>query len=549
MSRPVIVCVDDDPVALAVVERELTKRYGVDYELRSATSGESAKTLIRSIVAEGRDLALVIADAAMPQTTGIDVLSDTQQVSPSTRRALLVTQGRRPMPAAVLHAATLGAIHSWLVKPTAAGLIEEFHHSVTDALYAWSSEKRPFELVRVVGVAWSPRTHEIRDMLARNRVPFGYHDVASEEGRRVLHEFGVSSDQLPVVAIGDSEVLVQPSTSALATALGGETRPRRALYDVVVIGAGPGGLAAAVSASSEGLRTLVLEPEAIGGQAGTSSLIRNYLGFPMGISGADLALRAFHQALLFGTEFVFANRAVGLRVEASERFVTLSEAGEVRARSVVIACGVSWRRLEIPSVQARIGAGVYYGAATTEAEALAGRNVCVVGGGNSAGQAALKLAQHAKQVTILVRGPSLADSMSDYLVRELERASGVDLRFDTEVVSCRGQAGLEALVVRDINSGDEEALTSSALFVMIGAEPTTDWLPSSIARDRWGYILTGADVDGVNADMSPSLFETSVPRVFGVGDVRHGSTKRVASAVGEGSVCIRFVLEQLAVIS
>jgi thioredoxin reductase (NADPH) len=547
MSRPVIVCVDNDPTALALVEHELSKRYGVDYEIRSETSAETARELIRSLVAEECDLALVIVDASTSETTGTGLLADARAVSPSTRRALLVMPGYRPIPAAVLHAATLGTIHCWLVKPIATGLVEEFHHSVTDALYGWSSEQRPFELVRVVGAAWSRRTHEIRDLLARNRVPFGFYDVASDEGQQMLHEFGVSSDRLPVVAIGDRDVLVQPSFNALAAALGGETRPRSTLYDVVVVGAGPAGLAAAVSASSEGLRTVVLEPEAIGGQAGTSSLIRNYLGFPMGISGAELALRAFHQAMLFGTEFVFANLAVGLAVDGDERVVTLSEGGEVRGRSVVIASGASWRRLGIPSVEARIGAGVYYGAATTEAEAMAGLDVCVVGGGNSAGQAALKLAQHAKHVTMLVRGPTLAESMSDYLVRELERAPDIDVRFNTAVVGCHGDPSLEALELRDITSGADKLLATRALFVLIGAVPATDWLPPSIMRDRWGYVLTGADVERANT-RSLSLFETAVPRVFGVGDVRYGSTKRVASAVGEGSVCIRFVHEQLAAI-
>jgi thioredoxin reductase (NADPH) len=544
-----IVCVDDDPIALGQVEHELTKRYGADYELRLATSGASAVALVQSLASERRELALVIVDEAMPDSTGIDVLTQTRLLCPGTQRALLVGAWDRPMQGSVLRAATLGVIDCWLVKPTAVGLIEEFHHSVAAALYSWSRLNRPFEWVRMVGAAWSPQSYVIRDLLARNRVPFGFYDAASEDGQRVLDEVGASADRLPVLVIGEGEVLVQPSFATLASALGGQTRPRSASYDVVVIGAGPAGLAAAVYAASEGLSTLVVEREAIGGQAGTSSLIRNYLGFPLGISGAELALRAFHQAILFGVEFVFANRVVGLAPDRDELVIALSDGGEAHGRSVVIACGVNYRRLGIPELERRIGAGVYYGAATTEAEAMTGLDVCVVGGGNSAGQAALKLAQHAKHVAVLVRGPSLAESMSEYLIRDLERTPNIDVRFNVEVVDGEVEPRLETLTVRDLVSGNDEIVATSALFVLIGAEPTTDWLPLALRKDRWGYLLTGADAypsAAPEGTPTPTQFETTIPGVYAVGDVRHGSTKRVAAAVAEGSVCIRLVHQHLA---
>jgi thioredoxin reductase (NADPH) len=546
VARPVIVAVCRDPDVLAEVEHELEKRYAIDYELRFGGDRDAGVELLRTLAAEQRAVALVIAGEGLGEASSMDVFTAARATFPSARRALLVTAWDRPVQASVLRAATQGSIDVWLVRPTAAGLIEEFHHGVADALYSWSSVNRPFELVRLVGAASSRRSHELHDLLARNRVPFGYYDVASADARRLLEEWGVSGDRLPVLAIGERNVLVQPSLAALAGALGAETRPRLGRYDLVVIGAGPAGLAAAVSAASEGLATLVLEREAIGGQAGTSSWIRNYLGFPMGISGSELALRAFHQSLLFGVEFVFANPAVGLDVGGPEQVISLADGGEVRSRSVVIASGMRYRRLGVPELEARIGVGVYYGAATTEAQAVAGLDVCVVGGGNSAGQAALKLAQHARHVTVLVRGSSLAESMSNYLIRDLERAPQVEVRFNVEVVGGEGEPMLRTITLCDVTSGDEETVPTSALFVLIGGEPATDWMPPSITLDRWGYILTGADVERPSGTAKPTQFETAVPSVYAVGDVRHGSTKRVASAVGEGSECIRQVYQQRA---
>jgi thioredoxin reductase (NADPH) len=398
-----------------------------------------------------------------------------------------------------------------------------------------------------VGAPWSSESHAVRDLLARNGISFGDYDAASAEGRALLEETGADPGRLPVLAMSDGQVLVQPSVGALAQALGVATRPDSGGYDVVVIGAGPAGLAAAVYAASEGLRTLVLEREALGGQAGTSSLIRNYLGFPMGLSGTEFAVRAFQQAMLFGVDFVFANGATAIGVNGGLA-VRLVEGDDVPTRVVVLATGVSYRRLGIPALEHRIGAGVYYGAAVSEAEALAGLDVAIVGGGNSAGQAAMHLAQRARRVHLLVRGPSLAASMSDYLVRGLARASNVELHLHAEVVDGSGAGSLDALTVRDVRTGVERSIAARALFVLIGAEPTTGWLPPEIARDGWGYVLTGAEVDAGAERVGKAArpFETSLAGVFAVGDVRHGSTKRVASAVGEGSACISFVHERLA---
>jgi thioredoxin reductase (NADPH) len=546
MARPVIVAVCSDPEALADVKHELSKRYGVDYELRFGGDRAAGVELLRTLAAEQRDVALAIAGEGLGEASGMEVLTEARATTSGARRALLVGTWDRPVQSSVLRAATRGFIDLWLVRPTAAGLIEEFHHGVGEALYSWSSVNRPFEWVRLVGAALSRRSHEIHDLLARNRVPFGYYDVANADGRRLLEDWGVPSDRLPVVSIGDRDVLVQPSLGALARALGAETRPRLGLYDVVVIGAGPAGLAAAVSAAAEGLHTVVLEREAIGGQAGTSSWIRNYLGFPMGISGAELALRAFHQSLLFGVEFVFANPAVGLDIGGCERVISLADGAEVRGRSVVIASGMRYRRLGVPDLEERIGLGVFYGAATTEAQAVAGLDVCVVGGGNSAGQAALKLAQHAKRVSLLVREPSLAESMSHYLIRDLERTPAIAVRSNVEVVDADGETTLRKITLRDLTSGHEETVPTSAVFVLIGGEPATEWLPPSVTLDRWGCILTGADAERPTATTKPTEFETAVPSVYAVGDVRHGSTRRVAAAVGEGSECIRLLYQQRA---
>ena len=545
MDRPVLMAVDDEPAVLWLVQQELYKRYGTDYDVRGLTSPEEAVRDLAAVPA-GAEVALVLADQWMPGLTGVEFLDRVRTLHPEAKRAVLITWGDRST-APVLSASVLRQI-DWIPKPWRPG-DEHFHQAIGQWLYEWALPHRPrFVAARIVGERWSARSHELRDLLSRSSVAFDFLDVSSEEGRALLSEVGVDEEALPVVVLFDGRVLRSPSGVEIAGALGMRTRPDPRPYDVTVVGASPAGLAAAVYDASEGLRTAVLEAEAIGGQAGTSSMIRNYLGFPRGIAGADLAQRAYEQAWLLGAEFVYGPRAVGLRADGARRVVSLSDGSAFISRAVVLATGVTYRRLGVPSLDSLIGAGVFYGAAAPEAQAMAGEAVYVVGGANSAGQAALHLARYARQVTILVRGASLAATMSDYLVREIDAAANITVRHGAEAVGGGGGEGrLTHLVLRDRGSGDTETMPAAGLFVLIGAEPHTQWLPDVIDRDDAGYVLTGADRRGgaTSTGGETRMFETSLPGVFAVGDVRHGSVKRVASAVGEGAVAIRMVHDHL----
>ena len=547
MAKPVLVLVDDEDDSRQALARELESRYGAHYRIVSSPSPESALARLTGFRDEDVAVPLVLADHWMPGMTGTEFLTRVKDVIPTARRGLLIAWGDPSTTGPILEALALGQMEFYLPKPVWSP-DEQFHRAITESLDEWWREQGGrFEAVTVIGEEPSVRTHEIRDILARNSVPFGFYRSDSAEGRQALARLGVDQPAGPVVALFNRIVLVDPGNAEVAEALGVDVRPARSAYDLIIVGAGPAGLAAAVYAASEGLATVLLELEAFGGQAGTSSRIRNYLGFPRGISGADLAWRAYEQAWTFGTHFIYGNPATSLAAEEDLHVVGLKDGSQVRSRAVIIATGVSYRRLGITELESLAGAGVFYGASTIEAQAVAGKPVFVVGGGNSAGQAALHLAKYAEQVTLLVRSQSLAASMSDYLTREIDNAANVHVRYRSEVAGAGGDGRLEHLLVLDRDSGRTESLPAAGLFILIGAQPFTGWLPGAIARDQWGFILTGPDAaPHWPLPRAPFPFETTTPGVFAVGDVRHGSVKRVASAVGEGSIAIRLVHDYLA---
>jgi len=547
MAKPVLVVVDGESASLHALTAELESRYGVHYQVVSGSSAEVALARLAELKAAGAEVPLVLADEWLPGMTGTQLLARVREYFPTARRALLIYWRDRSKAAPFLEAAARGWVDFYLAKPGWSP-DEQFHRVVTGSLEEWWRERGVRgEAVTVIGDDPSARVHEIRDVLARNSVPFGFYPSDSQEGRAALQRLGVSEPAGPVLSLYAGVVLVDPTNAEVAEALGLDVRPPRRTYDVVIVGAGPAGLAAAVYGASEGLRTALLEREAFGGQAGTSSRIRNYLGFPGGVSGVELAQRAYQQAWVFGTDNVYGNPATSLAKDRDLLVVGLEDGSEIRSRAVVIATGVSYRRLGVPELEALVGAGVFYGAGTIEAQAVAGKPAFVVGGGNSAGQAALHLAKYAQQVTILVRSPSLAASMSDYLIRQIEAAPNVDVRYRCEVAGGEGSRHLEQLLLRNRDSGETELMPAAGLFVLIGAQPLTGWLPEAIRRDQWGFVLTGADTgEHWPLQRAAFLLETTTPGVFAAGDVRHGSVKRVASAVGDGSIAIRLIHDYLA---
>jgi len=549
MAKPVLVVVDDEDACLQALTLELESRYGAHYRVVSGSSAEVALARLAELKAAGADVPLVLTDQRMPGMDGTQLLARVRQFFPTARRGLLVTWRDMAAPAPFLEAAALGWLEFYLMKPTWSP-DEQFHRVITGSLEEWWREQGGRSggvMVTLIGDEPSARVHELRDVLARGNVAFRFYPSDSPEGQAALRRLGVSEPAGPVVSLDTGVVLVDPAFAEIAEALGLEVRPAGQVYDVVIVGAGPAGLAAAVYAASEGLRTALLEREAFGGQAGTSSRIRNYLGFPDGVSGAELAQRAYQQAWAFGTGFVYGNPATSLGQDRDLLVVGLEDGSQARARAVVIASGVSYRRLGVPELEALAGAGVFYGAGTIEAQAVAGKPAFVVGGGNSAGQAALHLAKYAQQVTILIRSKSLAASMSDYLIRQIQAAPNVDVRYRCEVAGGGGSGHLDQLLLRDRDSGQTELVPAAGLFVLIGAQPFTDWLPEAIKRDQWGFILTGPDTGQDWPLQRPAfLLETTLPGVFAVGDVRHGSMKRVAAAVGDGSTVIRLIHDYLA---
>jgi thioredoxin reductase (NADPH) len=551
MDKPILFLVAHERSLLDALNDDLSRRFGNDCRIVCEQTPAEGLAALKALAEESRPVALLIADQRMPSMTGVDFLVQAHALVPSAKRILLVerdyTQANPSVPAM-----TLGQIDYHLVKPWVPE--QGLYPAVSEFLAAWAASREPsFKMFRIVGTSQSARAHQIRDLLARLGMPYGFSDADSETGRQLLSEAGEDGSRLPVVVRHDGRVLIEPSDAEVIEAFGGGTKLGTEVYDLAIIGAGPAGLTAAVYAASEGLSTVVLEKNVSGGQAGTSSRIRNFPGFTWGIGGHDLAYRACEQAWLFGANLVFAQQVTHLRANGSHHLARVADGQEVTARGVILATGVSWRRLGIPHLEALIGAGVFYGAAGSEAQAMQGRDVCIVGAGNSAGQAATHLAKYAASVTMLVRGDSLAPSMSEYLITELGQLPSVTVRPGVEVIDGAGNGRLEEITIRDRASGRTERLSTSALFVLIGADPHTDWLDGCVERDQQGYILAGNDLmrngklpNGWPLSRPPFHLETSLPGVFTAGDVRYGSVKRVASAVGEGSVAVQLLQRYLA---
>jgi thioredoxin reductase (NADPH) len=546
---PVILAVDDDPDVVALIGAELEDRYGRAYQVLTARAVTTAEKLLEELHQSGERVALVLSDQWLPDGTGCELLGRVTELFPNARRLLLISWGEWAVDATaqpLRRGIGLGQIDYYVLKPWRTA-DELFHRTVTEFLHEWvGSDASLSRELTVVADAGNARASELRSLLTRNRVPFVFHTTTSAEGRRILTEVQQPEAEAPIVLQRNGRLLVDPSNIDIANAYGASTTlPASREFDVTVVGAGPSGLAAAVYAASEGLRTLVVERETIGGQAGSSSRIRNYLGFQRGITGADLAQRAHQQAWVFGTTFVQMCEALSLRSDGDRLYLSSSNCPEVPTGVVVLAMGVSYRRLGIAALDELIGRSVFYGASASEAERFSGRSVFVVGGGNSAGQAAVHLARYARRVTILVRRATLTETMSRYLIDEIEGQLNIEVRYETEIFDGRGDGALETLSLRHKITGSHEVVSADAVFILIGAQPHTAWLPTEIARDRYGFVVTGPENDLWPLERPPFMFESSMPGVFAVGDVRSGSVKRVASAAGEGSVAIQQVHQYL----
>jgi thioredoxin reductase (NADPH) len=543
--RPAIVAVDDEAVVLSAIARDLRSGFGERYRIVRANSGEEGLEVLRELLRRGDQVALLLADQRMPGLTGTDYLVRAREMAPSAKRVLLTAYADTE---AAIQAINEVSLDYYLLKPWDPPE-EQLFPVVDDLLSSWEAGAA-LEAggVRLIGHRFSRASHDLRDFLARNRVPARWLDVERDgEARQLLKVASVDDDRLPVALLEDGTVLERPTVLELAERLGIAGQPASEHYDLVIVGGGPAGLAAAVYGASEGLKTIMVEREAPGGQAGQSSRIENYLGFPSGLSGSDLARRATDQARRLGAELLTLQDASGLRVEGSGRIVELTGGGALSASSVLVASGVSYRQLDVPGFAELTGKGIYYGAALTEARSCADQHVVVIGGANSAGQGAVYFSNYAQRVTILVRGDSLAKSMSHYLIEQIEALDNVEVQTCTEAIGAEGDGRLQALRVRD-GDGNESTMDVDACFVFIGAVPRTEWLEGVVARDERGFILAGleAKTDGWTLQRDPFPLETSVPGVLVAGDVRARSIKRVASAVGEGSMAVSLVHQYLA---
>jgi thioredoxin reductase (NADPH) len=544
-ARTAIITVDDDPGVSRAVARDLRRRYGEQHRIVRAESGDSALDALRQMKLRGDQVAVILADYRMPQMNGIEFLERAMDIYPGAKRVLLTAYADTD---AAINAINVVDLDHYLLKPWDPP--EEKLYPVVDALLeAWmATDHRRVPETKIVGHRWSARSSEVREFLARNQVPYRWYASDEPEGERLLEAAQADGRRLPVVITPDGEALIEPADAELAAKVGLATTPSKDFYDLIVIGGGPAGLGAAVYGASEGLRTVLVERTATGGQAGQSSRIENYLGFPDGVSGAQLTGRARRQAAKFGAEVLTTRDVIGLEVNGSARSVRFADGSGIDAHTVILATGVSYRRLAAPGLDDMTGRGVYYGSALTEAAACSGQDVFIVGGANSAGQAAVYLSRGAKSVTILVRGPSLEQSMSYYLVQQIRDIPNISVRTCTEVTGCAGSDHLECLTLRDTSTGATEQVDAQWLFLFIGAAPLTDWLDGVVERDHLGFVVAGPDLSvegqlpkGWSLDRPPYHLETSVPGVFVAGDARAESAKRVASAVGEGAMAVMLV--------
>ncbi len=553
MPKPVLLSVDDDSDVLRAIERDLRSQYGGQYRVIGSDSPGQALDILKQLKVRNDSVALLLADQRMPHMNGVEFLQEGMQIFPDAKRALLTAYADTNAAVSAINEANINYFFMKPWDPPETNLYPQ----LDDLLDDWRASYRPaYEGIRVLGTRWSPRSYELRDFLARNRVPYQWIDVEisanDPETRRLLDVLGPEASNLPVVLFPDGTKLLEGAPAQIAQKVGLRTRAQTDFYDLAIIGGGPAGLAAAVYGASEGLHTVMVEREAPGGQAGMSSRIENYLGFPTGLSGGDLARRAVVQAQRFGVEILSPQEATSVRTEGSYRIIALADGSEISCHALMVATGVQWRRLDVPGIDHLQGAGVYYGGGATEALSCKGENIYVVGGANSAGQAAMNFAKYADKVVMLVRGSGLAATMSQYLIDQIQQTPKIQIWDHASVAEVHGDKRLEEISVLCSDTNKIERVPASSVFIFIGALPRTDWLAGLVERDDRGFILTGPDLirdgahpSGWTLDRDPFLLETNVPGIFAVGDVRHGSVKRVASGVGEGSVAVQFIHQYL----